>query len=178
MLEKILLLYRQLDAEMRRKWGRSLPFEELLFDRWAYAQVLGFGEGSSIYHNSYLYGDIKVGTHTWIGPLTILDGGGGLEIGNYCSISSGVHIYTHDTVRWAVSGGKAFYESAPVKIEDYCHIGASAVVAKGVTIGSHSVVGACSFVRHDVEPYTLVSGVPAIVIGRVVIDGDKVRYEV
>ena len=52
-------------------------------------------------------GDVKVGSHTWIGPNVILDGsGGGLEIGDYCSIDAGAQIYTHDTVMWAISGGQ------------------------------------------------------------------------
>ncbi len=162
---------------MKAKWNRDIPFEELLFDRWERARHLGFGEGSNIHQSSYVYGNVKVGKHTWIGPWVVLDGGGGLEIGDYCSISSGVQIYTHDSVRWAISGGKASYETAPVKIGDCCHIGALSVIAKGVRIGPHSVVGACSFVRHDVKPYTIVGGVPAKVIGKVVVEGDNIHYE-
>jgi len=162
---------------MREKWNRDLPFEELLFDRWERARSLGFGEGTSIYHNSYVYGDVKVGKNTWIGPLTLLDGGGGLEIGDFCSISTGVQIYTHDSVKWAVSGGEAPYEEAPVKIHDCCHIGANSVIAKGVEIGPHSIIGAGSFVRKTVPPYTIVSGVPAKTIGTVRIEDGEVRFE-
>jgi hypothetical protein len=35
----------------------------------------------------------------------ILDGRGGLLIGDYVSISAGVQIYTHDTVEWSTSLG-------------------------------------------------------------------------
>ncbi|MGK5091534.1 acyltransferase [Deltaproteobacteria bacterium TL4] len=45
-----------------------------------------------------------------------------------------------------------------------CWIGANSVVTKNVTIGEHSVVGAGSVVTHDVEPYTIVGGVPATLI--------------
>lgn len=152
---------------MSARWQRDLPFDELLFDRWERARSLGFGEGTSIYHNSYVYGEVKVGKHTWIGPYTLLDGSGGLTIGDYCSISAGVHIYTHDTVRWALSGGKAAYERAPVAIGDCCHIGAQTVIAKGVTIGDHCVIGACSFVNRDVPPYTVAFGIPCRPAGRV-----------
>ena len=100
-------IYDRLRADMRTRWQRDLPLEELLFDRWERARSLGFGEGTSIYHNRYVFGDVRVGKHTWIGPFTVLDGtGGGLQIGDYCSISAGVQIYTHDSVAWAVSGGK------------------------------------------------------------------------
>ena len=174
-LRGILSLYNRLRKRMQEKWHRDLPLEELLFDRWERAQSLGFGEGTSIYHNSYVYGDVKVGKNTWIGPFTLLDGGGGLEIGDFCSISTGVQIYTHDSVKWAVSGGKAPYEEAPVKIHDCCHIGANSVIAKGVEIGPHAIVSAESFVRKSVPPYTIVSGVPAKVIGTVRADGQELR---
>lgn len=110
LLEEFKNLYELLRNEMRRRWNRDLPLEELLFDRWERARLLGFGEGTSIYHNSYVYRDVEVGKQTWIGPFTLFDGGGGLVIGDYCSISSGVQIYTHDTVKWAVSSGQAEWE--------------------------------------------------------------------
>ena len=99
-------MYDELRTEMRNRWSRDVPFEELLFDRWERARSLGFGEGASIYHNSYVFGEVRVGQNTWIGPFTMFDGSGGLSIGEGCSISTGVQIYSHDTVRWAVSGGK------------------------------------------------------------------------
>jgi len=161
---------------MRQKWDRVLPLDELLFDRWEKAEYLHFGKGSSIYHNSYVYGKPKVGKYVWVGPFVILDAGGGLTIGDYVSISSGVHIYTHDSVKWALSGGVEPYESGAVDIGDCCHIGANSVVARGVKIGHHSVVGAASFVRTSVEPYSIVSGVPAQMIGTVTIVNGRVQY--
>ena len=96
---------------MVRDWNRVLPFEELLFDRWEKANFLKAKKGSSVYHNNYIYGKVIIGKKTWIGPYTLLDGSGGtLKIGDYCSISSGVQIYTHQTVKWALTGGKASYE--------------------------------------------------------------------
>lgn len=163
----ILKLYNLLRDKMKAEWNRDLPFEELLFDRWERAKKLRFGEGTSIYHNSYVYGDVKVGRHTWIGPFTLLDGSGGLEIGDYCSISAGVQIYTHDSIGWATSGGKKEYEKTPVKIGNCCYIGPQTVIAKGVNIGDHVVIGACSFVNKDVPAYTVVGGVPTKIIGKV-----------
>lgn len=163
-------LYEQLRAETRERWKRDLPFEELLGDRWERAKSLGFGQGSSIYQNSYVYGNVSVGQNTWIGPFTLLDGSGGLKIGDYCSISAGVQIYSHDTVKWALSGGKAEYEYAPVEIGDCCHIGAQSVIIKGVTIGNHSVIGACSFVNRDIPPYSLAFGNPCELRGQAMID--------
>lgn len=163
-------LYHSLRGNMRARWNRDLPFEELLFDRWERALSLGFGEATSIYHNSYIYGNVKVGEHTWIGPYTILDGSGNLTIGSYCSISAGVHIYTHDTVEWAVSGGKSNYKHAPVKIGDCCYIGSQTVITKGVTVGRQSVIGACSFLNRDIPPNSIAVGTPCRVIGKVIVD--------
>jgi hypothetical protein len=56
-------------------------------------------------------------------PILLLDGTGGLTIGDYCNISAGVQIYTHDTIDWVLSRGKAKYAYAPVKIGDCCHVG-------------------------------------------------------
>jgi acetyltransferase-like isoleucine patch superfamily enzyme len=167
LLDQLRSVYDELRSDMRQKWHRDLPFEELLFDRWQRARQLGFGDGTSIYHNSYVYGDVQVGQRTWIGPFTILDGSGGLRIGSNCSISAGVHIFTHDSVQWAVTGGVAPYERAPVSIGDCCYIGSQTVVAKGVTIGSHCVIGACSFVNRDLPPFTIASGAPCRPTGRV-----------
>ena len=170
-------LYRRLRDAAREQWDRDLPLDELLFDRWERARALGFGEGTSIYHSSYVYGEVRVGRGTWIGPFTILDGTGGLRIGDTCSISSGVQIYTHDTVMWAVTGGEAEYEHASVSIGDCCYIGPNAVVAKGITIGERSVIGAGSFVNRDLPPRSIAVGAPCRTIGSVVVDDDDVSFE-
>lgn len=165
-------LYEELRGRTREQWNRDLPFEELLFDRWERAASLGFGEGSSIYHNSYVYGDVSVGRNTWVGPFTLLDGTGGLTIGESCSISSGVQIYSHDTVRWAVSGGVTETERSPVSIGSFTYVGSQTVVGRGVTIGDHVVIGACSFVNRDIPAYTVAVGVPCRPIGTVAIGED------
>lgn len=167
-------LHNTLRQEIRRRWNRAVPFADELFDRWERAAFLGFGEGASIYDSSLVKGDVRVGENTWIGPFTVLDGEGGLAIGRNCSISAGVQIYTHDTVRWALTGGKAKQECAPVEIGDCCYIGPMSIVGKGVTIGKHSVVGANSFVKKEIPPFSIAVGSPARVVGRVELtdDGD------
>lgn len=168
-------LGQQLRQRLWEKWKRDLPFDEALFDRWERARRLGFDEGASIYQHSYVYGDVRVGAHTWIGPFTILEGTGGIRIGHHCSISSGVQIYTHDSVKWALTGGEAKYEHAPVQIGDCCYVGSQSVIAKGVTIGDRVVIGACAFVNANVPSNAIAVGVPARVVGHVEIDGADVR---
>ncbi len=173
-------LHKKLQREMREKWNRSLPFyEEILGDRvrWERAKFLGFGEKASIYQSSYVFGDVKVGKNTWIGPFTVLDGTGGLEIGDYCSISSGVQIYTHETVEWALTGGKAKYVYKPVRIGDCCFIGSLTVIRMGVEIGDHSLIGANSVVNRSVPENSIAVGSPARITGKIKINGDKVEFK-
>jgi acetyltransferase-like isoleucine patch superfamily enzyme len=168
--------YLASDEKLLADFQRSLPFQDALFDRWERARRLGFGKGASIYNSSFVYGNVRVGDQTWIGPNTILDGSdGNLSIGAYCSISSGVHIYTHDTVRWALSRGTEDRITAPVSIGDCVYIGPQSVIAAGVRIGDYCVVGANSFVNKDVESRSVVVGSPARPIGRVIGEGKDVR---
>lgn len=98
-----------------KRWNRILPFGDYIVDRWAKTKALGFVGASSIYDSALVLGGVEIGIDTWIGPFTVLDGtGGGLVVGDYCSISAGVRIYTHDTVEWATSGGEATPATAPV----------------------------------------------------------------
>jgi acetyltransferase-like isoleucine patch superfamily enzyme len=154
------LLTHEMDA-IRTRWNRALPFADYIVDRWGKARSLGFGEGSSIYDSALILGEVKVGRHTWIGPFTVLDGSGGLEIGDYCSISAGVQVYTHDTVLWAVSGGKQSPEREPVRIGNRCYIGPNVVISKGVSIGDGCVIGANSLVNQDIPSGKKAWGSPA-----------------
>lgn len=166
----------QRDAELRAKFNRSLPFADAQFDRWARAKALGFGEKTSIYDSSFVFGDVKIGANSWIGPFTMLDGsGGGLTIGDFCSISSGVHIYTHDTVLWALSGGVKEARKDAVSIGSQTYIGAQAVIIAGVSIGSRCVIAANSLVNRDVPDGTIVGGTPARRLGCVEGEGADIR---
>jgi acetyltransferase-like isoleucine patch superfamily enzyme len=155
----------------RKNYDRINPFYEDLFDsseRGSYWTQED--KGITIYNSTTVIGDVEIGEHTWIGPFCLLDGGGGLLIGRYCSISTGCQLLTHDTVRWALSGGKMPYEYASTSIGDCCFLGTHAVVTKGVTIGNHCLIGAGAVVTNDVDDYTIAGGVPAKPIGKVDID--------
>jgi carbonic anhydrase/acetyltransferase-like protein (isoleucine patch superfamily) len=165
----------RLRADMRRDFDRDLPLAELLFDRWERARALGFGEGASISPAAYVYGDVRVGEHSWIGPMVILDGSHApIEVGHHCSISAGVHVYTHDTVAWALSGGAQPAAGGPVSIGDCTHVGAQTVISHGSAIGDHCVIGAHLFANADIAPFSVAYGAPARVRGRVVVDDDGV----
>lgn len=147
--------------ETSEKWDRVLPTDEMVADRWDKAEILGFGEGTNIYENAYVYGKPKVGKNVWIGPFVLLDATGGLEIGDGCSIASGVHIYTHSVQEWVVTEGKKPKTHSPVKIGDYVAIGANSTVLPGVEIGDHTIIGAGSVVTKNIPPNSVAIGVPA-----------------
>lgn len=151
--------------QLNEKYNRTLPFGDYIVNRWDKAKELGFGEGTSIYDSSLVLGNVQVGSNTWIGPFTILDGSGGLVIGDYCSISAGVQIYSHDTVKWATSGGKLDQEQAKTIIGNRCYIGPNVVISKGVVIGDGCVIGANSFVRENIPSGMKAVGSPSRIIG-------------
>ena len=111
---------------------------------------------------------IIIGEHSYIGINNVLDGSGGLKIGNYVHIAGpSVGIWTHSTIDNVLMGSKiddnTHRKEAPVVIEDNVWIGGLSIIYPGVTIGHHSVVLPNSVVNNDVEPYTVVGGSPAIV---------------
>lgn len=141
-----------------------MPFGDYISDRWEKARYLGFGEQTTIYDSSLVLGDVKVGKNCWIGPNTILDGSGGLSIGDFCDISAGVHIYTHDTVQRVIH--QRNIEKAPVTIGNHCYIGPYTVISKGVTIGDYVVIGAHSFVNKDIPSFSKGHGTPFRITSR------------
>jgi acetyltransferase-like isoleucine patch superfamily enzyme len=167
LLDQLKALWSAQREEVDQRFRRTLPFGDYVVDRWAKARALGFGEGASIYDSALVIGDVSVGEQSWIGPGVVLDGSGGLSIGAFCSISAGVQIYSHDSVAWATSGGRAPVERAPTRIGDRCYFGPNSVVGKGVTIGDGCVIGAGSVVLSDLPPGSKAAGAPARVIGAV-----------
>lgn len=120
---------RALAVRKRKQFDRRVPIGDLLTERDDNAAAYGFGEGSTMYDNVLVLGSVKVGRNTWIGQGCILDGSGGdLQIGDWCSISAGVQIYTHHTVNRSISLGREPIDCAPTRIGDGVYIGPNSVV--------------------------------------------------
>jgi acetyltransferase-like isoleucine patch superfamily enzyme len=162
--EDIREIYEKLRDEVRRQFSRSVSFADYFTDRWERARYEGFGEGTSVYDNVLILGNVKVGRHTWIGPNVILDGRGGLDVGDYCSISAGVQIYTHNTVRWSTTLGDANIEFKPTRIGNGVYIGPGSIIQMGVEIGDQAVIGALSLVNIDIPQSARAYGSPARIL--------------
>lgn len=162
-------LRKLLRSETRKKYGRINPFCEDLFDWKEKGEFCG-SEGTTIYDSATVIGDVTIGDNCWVGPFTMLDGSGKLTIGHHVDISTGVKIYTHDTVKRALTGGKHPTEVAPTSIGNNCFIGTDAVILKGVSIGDMCVIGANSLVNRDFPDRTIIAGSPAKKIGHVALD--------
>ncbi|MBQ6649347.1 MAG: acyltransferase [Muribaculaceae bacterium] len=88
-----------------------------------------------------------------------------IEIGQNSTLAYGVMVLTSADPNGPHNKLSKLYPpiKAPVTIGNDCWIGARSVILPGVTIGDCSIVAAGSVVTKDVQPKTLVAGVPAIV---------------
>lgn len=125
---------------------------------------MSIGTGSTIHMWAKFYDatNISVGKDTIVGEGAVLDGRDKIHIGDHVDIASEVMVYNaeHD-----IHSSDFHAISAPVVIEDYVFIGPRAIILPGVTIGKGAVVGAGAVVTKNVEPFSIVGGVPAKVIG-------------
>lgn len=171
----IMRAYLRRERELKEKFHRSLSFQDAMFDRWERAKRLGFEHGASIYNSALVYGEVKVGSDTWIGPNALLDGiGGGIKIGSSCAISAGTQIYTHHNVNRFLSGGRLPAYKGPVEIGDNCFISSQTIIDPNIRIGDCCLVAANSFVNRSFGSHAIVAGTPARQIGRVEVLDDNV----
>lgn len=106
---------------------------------------------------------IEIGDYSGINHHTDIGGRGGLKIGKYVMIGPYCQIITalHHTSDWKKPISEQGIYCDKVIIEDDVWIGTHVVVLPGVNIRRGAVVGAGAVVTHDVEPYSVVGGVPA-----------------
>lgn len=125
----------------------------------------------------------NVGEHTYFSHSTHIANKKDVYIGKYCSLANGVcigvgnHPYQYLTTHpfTYMDNDIQLYGDMPVEPENRVEIpkpqktiighdvwiGHNAIVIGGVTIGDGAIVGAGAVVTKDVEPYSIVGGVPA-----------------
>ena len=115
-----------------------------------------------------LSGEITLGSNIHISAYVALYGAMGIEIGDCSGVSPKSVIYSamddfsgdylvgpvHPEGTTNVTGGV-------VRIGRLVQVGTNSVVFPNLTIGEGSVIGACSLVRKDVEPWCVYFGIPA-----------------
>lgn len=126
----------------------------------------------------------EIGVGTYTGEFCIIKH---CSIGKYCSISWNVSIggANHDISRLSsaplhrVCGAPqesyASFENEPITIGNDVWIAAGAHILRGVTVGDGAVIAAGAVVTKDVEPYSIVGGIPARKIGDR-FDGETKEY--
>jgi acetyltransferase-like isoleucine patch superfamily enzyme len=165
-----------LRRRMKAKFNRQVSTGTLLHDRRDVAREYGFGEGTTVYDECLILGDVQVGRDCWIGPYTILDGNHAkLEIGDCVDVGAGTHIYTHNTIERALTGRRAHVMASPTKIGNCCFIAPQTLIAPGAVLGDHCFVAAGSYVEGVFPSFSWVAGNPARPVGVVELQGDRAR---
>ena len=122
------------------------------------------GAGSTIHTGARFYNpqNISIGKDSIIGEGIVLDGRDKLHIGSHVDIASDVMIYN---AQHATDSDDFHAVNALVTVEDYVFIGPRVIILPGVIIGKGAVVAAGAVVTKSVNPFEIVGGVPAKVIG-------------
>lgn len=136
----------------------------------------------SVFYEDSIFGDNLVtghrvtvregtiaGSNLQIGTLGDIQGT--CQLGDYVRFHSNVHIGKHSTIGnfvWIFPYVVLTNDPHPpsevmqgVTLQDYVALATMSVVLPGVVVGRGALVGAHSLVTRDVEPDTLVAGVPA-----------------
>jgi len=137
-----------------------------------------FGKYASLKDDNILF-NTSIGDLSYISSNCILSN---TQIGKFCSIGDNLKtgLGKHPT-RNFISTHPIFYsnrkqsiisfvnknhfkEFENIKIGNDVWIGIDVVILDGITIGNGAIIGAKSLVTKDVEPYSIVGGVPARLI--------------
>lgn len=127
-------------------------------------KIAEFDKNSKFENNIYISDakEIKIGKYVRINENVFLQGC--ISIGNHVMIAPNVAI--HSSTHFYKSTDKPMVtygltERKKVILEDDVWIGRNVVILPGIKIGAGVIVGANSVVTKDIEPYSIVGGVPA-----------------
>jgi acetyltransferase-like isoleucine patch superfamily enzyme len=113
-------------------------------------------------------GFITLGRDCYVGINNVLDWSESINIGDFVHIAGpSTGIWTHSSAKQVLLGESISNKDidirpkSPVLIESNVYIGGNCTIYPGVKIGHHSVVAPNSAVTKNIEPFSLVGGVPA-----------------
>lgn len=110
---------------------------------------------------------LEVGNYTWIGENVWIDNLAKVKIGNNVCVSQGAmllcgnHNYKKSTFDLMIG---------EITLEDGSWIGAQSVICPGVKAHTHAMLGTGSVANHDLDPYSIYQGIPAVKIRKRVVD--------
>lgn len=131
------------------------------------ATIGSLGEYSDISPNVVIKNPagLHIGCRSNIGFGSFVDAGGDIFIGDFVMIS---HMVSINSMTHPTSPPYHSVIKAPTRIFNHVWIGANSVIMQGIEIGEGAIIGAGLVVTRSVDPFTIVAGVPARVIRRVV----------
>jgi len=174
-LRRLTELTTALRRRLKARFNRHVPLGTLVHDRWAVAKEYGFGEGTSVYDECLILGDVTVGRHCWIGPFTVLDGNfAAIRIGDHTCLGTGAHIYSHHAIDNILTKGAAPVHAEDTEIGSGCFISPLSIIGPGSRIGDQSFVASGSFVQGVFPALSYIAGTPGRRVGRVEIRHQRV----
>tara|TARA_B100000035_G_scaffold59951_1_gene48202 strand:+ start:723 stop:1232 length:510 start_codon:yes stop_codon:yes gene_type:complete len=105
-------------------------------------------------------GHLKIGSDVHIGGQSYLGCAGGLSIGSNINIAQGVKIYTKINDYTSFDGNNNKFVLGKIDICDQVIIGSNSVLIGKCTIGEGATIGALSFVKSDLKPWSVYAGNP------------------
>ena len=171
----LLDLLTALRKRMKAKYNRHVSVGDLLHDRWDLGREYGFGEGANVYDDCFILGDVSLGRKVWVGPHCVLDGTGGLVVGDFVDVGAGSHLYSHNTIEHALTGEEAPMFIKSTRIGSRCFIGPNSVIAPGTVLGDGCFVAAGSYVEGVFPGHSYLGGNPAKQLGTVEVGGGRAR---
>lgn len=119
----------------------------------------------------------RIGHDTFINHNVYLMDGAGITIGHHCFIGPNCGMYTAVHPLLSKERNMGLEKALPITIGDHCWLGGDVTVLPGVTIGSHTVIGAGSVVTRDIPDHVIAVGNPCRVL-RAITEEDGIQYGV
>lgn len=156
----------------RKLWGLvwilafRLSPEPLFFWRRWLLRLFGarMAEGSNVYPRCRVWAhwNLTMGRHSCLANDVDCYAVDRVELGDFAVVSQGAHLCaaSHD-----IADPEFRLVTGPIVLRKSAWVAAGAFIGMGVTVGEGAVVGARAVVVKDIEPWKIVVGNPARIVG-------------